>query len=44
MDKVAVVAMEMCSSFINDKGTHVNICNSKYGLEHCKEEHEVTSS
>ena len=37
VDKVAVVAVEMCSSFINDKVTNVNICNRKYVLEHCNE-------
>jgi hypothetical protein len=34
----------MCMSYENNKGTHINICNHKYGLEHCMEENNETTS
>ena len=35
----------MCQTFVNDKGTYINIHNCKYGNEYCEEENnEATSS
>jgi len=31
----------MCSKYINDKGTMVQICNHKYGLDFCEKKETV---